>query len=218
MWNDFLHVIQQQHYLHFSEFSVSSFIQWENYNSNRIFKNICEFQNKLLNITHPVWGWRSSKRACNSRKCFVWESCTGRGCGTVLSNTEDRIAHTWRAVLQSQNAVSAMCHCFHTLNRRKNKGGTGQRTLWFALQMSFVSRQTGIAPYSCYLILREVSYYPTESYVHYAHSLFPLLLLFTSTTSRLLACVFLLPLCRLLEYFPIVNCHWPLLTDILCCI
>lgn len=43
-----------------------------------------------------------------------------------------------------------MCHCFHTLDRRKNKGGCGQRTLWFALRLSFASRQTSIAPYSCY--------------------------------------------------------------------
>lgn len=24
-----------------------------------------------------------------------------------------------------------MCHCFHTPDRRKNKGGRGQRTLWY---------------------------------------------------------------------------------------
>lgn len=54
-----------------------------------------------------------------------------------------------------------MCHCFHTPDRRKNKGGYGQRTLWFALRLSFVSRQTSIAPYSCYIPYPSwgVSYY-----------------------------------------------------------
>ena len=55
--------------------------------------------------------------------------------------------------LQRQNAVSAMCHCFHTPDRRKNKGGCGQRTLWYrdayAGRLSFVSGQTSIAPYYC---------------------------------------------------------------------
>lgn len=33
------------------------------------------------------------------------------------------MAYLVRAAHQRQNAVSAMCHCFHTLNPRKNEGG-----------------------------------------------------------------------------------------------